>query len=289
MKNWNDYQIILAIARKKTLRKAAEELNVNHATLSRRLDLLNHQFNAVVFERTAKGYLLTELGQTLFAAAEKIENTDLAATRAKQSLGTDLAGKITLSLPPTIGQFLLGDSLYQFTQLYPQIELTIRNTFEIESLDKLEADIVIRGQNHPEEHLVGRRLIPYSLCFYANKEYLLNTPRQDLRWIGKPEDSEFPSWTHESAYKDVPVGLRINDVLGRHQAAVAGFGLTRGACYIADQEASLVRLESAQPVPFQQIWILMHPDSRNTPRIKRLMDFISEYILKQRDLLEGNL
>lgn len=289
MNNWNDYQLILALARNKSLRSAALEMKVNHATLSRRLDVLNRQFDAMVFERTAKGYLLTRLGKSLFDAAEKIEQINLAATRTRNSLGSEFTGRITLSIPPTVGQFLLKDALFEFTQHYPQIELIVHNTFAIEDLDKLEADIVVRGHNKPQEHLVGRRLIPYSLCFYGNRDYLQNTPRESLKWIGKADDPVFPDWTQDTEFSDIPVGVRIDDVLGRHQAAVAGHGLTRGACYMADQEPSLIRLANAEPVPFQQLWILMHPDSRNTPRIKLLMDYVAERIIQQRNLLEGNL
>lgn len=289
MNNWNDYQLILALARNKSLRAAALEMKVNHATLSRRLDVLNQHFDALVFERTAKGYLLTRLGKTLFDAAEKIEEVNRAATRARSAMGSEYAGKITLSIPPTIGQFLLKDSLFEFSRHYPQIELIVHNTFVIEDLDKLEADIVVRGHNRPQQHLVGRRLIRYSLCFYGNRDYLQNTPREALKWIGKPDDSMFPDWTQDTDFRDVPVGIRIDDVLGRHQAAVAGHGLTRGACYMADQEPSLVRLPNVDPVPFQQLWILMHPDSRNTPRIKLLMDYLAEHIIQQRNLIEGNL
>lgn len=287
MKNWNDYQLILALARAKSMRAAAKDMGINHATLSRRLDALNAQYDELVFERTALGYFVTPLGKPLLDAAEQIEKLNLSATRVTSSSGEALAGKITLSVPPSIHEFILKDSIYEFAQLYPQIELTIRNTFAIEDLDQLEADIVIRGQDQPSAHLVGKRLVTYSLCFYGQVEYLNNTSREDLRWIGKINEPEFPSWASDSGFSDVPVGLRIDDVMGRHHAALMGYGLTQGACYMADQEPSLIRLPNATPLAFQQLWVLIHPDLRHTPRIQLLMNFLADKIMSKERLLRG--
>ncbi|MDC0603077.1 LysR family transcriptional regulator [Aliiglaciecola sp.] len=287
MKNWQDYQLILSLYRFGTMRGAADELGVNHATISRRLTQLNREYNGLVFERTVDGYKPTKLGKVIVAAALKVEEIDLVAQRDLQNIDFSLAGQIRLSIPPTIGQFLLMQSLHRFTQMYPEIELIVDHSFRLVDLDRAEADIVVRGENSPPDHLVGRSLCQYSLCFYGQQAYLQNTPRSELRWIGKSSDSTLPNWTMGSGYEDVPVGIRLDDISSRHYAAVAGLGLTRGACYMADSEPSLVRLAGCNPIPFQNLWVLTHPHLRNTPRIKLLMTFLGDTILAHQSVLSG--
>lgn len=286
MNNWQDYQLILSLYRSGTMRGAAGVLGVNHATISRRLTQLNKEYNELVFERTVDGYKPTESGKVLVEAALKIEEIDLLAQRGLQNVDSSLAGQIRLSIPPTIGQFLLMQPLHRFTQMYPDIDLIVDHSFRLVDLDRAEADIVIRGENSPPEHLVGRSLCQYSLCFYGQKSYLQHTPRSELRWIGKSNDNPLPDWTKGSGFEDVPVGIRLDDISSRHYAAVDGLGLTRGACYMADSEPTLVRLAGCKPIPFQNLWVLTHPHLRNTPRIKLLMTFLSDTILAhQTDLL----
>lgn len=288
MKDWDNYRIILALKRAGTLRGAAEQLGVNHATISRRLALINKVYGSPIFERIAGGYRATPLGQELLGSASQIEQITFSADRLHRTKEIGLSGPITLSLPPTIAQYLLLNELDEFTKLYPDIELSLHTSNRRVDLDRSEADVVIRGDNQPPEHLVGRPLFDYYLSYYANRHYLEHTPRAELRWIAKLNDTVQDQWIKNSPFPEVEIGIRIDDIIMRHQSAVAGFGLTRGACYMAEQEPELVRLPGAKPEPAQQLWVLTHPDLRNTPRIKVLMQFLCDAISAKRPLITGS-
>jgi DNA-binding transcriptional LysR family regulator len=287
MKNWDDYRLILALARAKTLRGTATALGINHSTVSRRLTSLNANAATPVFEPVRGGYQPTSFGQTLVDAAEQIEMINLSSERIRRAQEQTLSGRITLSVPTAMGQYLLLDELAQFCGLYPHIDLQIYASYQFANLDKSEADIVVRGTDHPPDHLVGRRLFSYAVSYYCHKDYLEQTPAQDRRWIGRPGDGDNPDWIQRSPYPDIPVGLQLADIDTRHAAAVNGLGLTRGACFMADPDPRLVRLAGAKPNPFQDIWVLTHPDLKNTPRIKALMQLIAATLTAKRDLLEG--
>ncbi|WP_086934145.1 LysR family transcriptional regulator [Agarilytica rhodophyticola] len=287
MKEWDNYRIVLALHRAKTLRGAADELGVNHATISRRLVQINKFYGSPLFERIPGGYRETELGKELIASALKMEEIAFATERHRRANRPDLSGPIKLSIPPTIARYLIFDELLAFSRLHPKIELTLQVTNRQVNLDRSEADVVIRGSQSPPEHLVGRQLFTYSLCYYAAKDYLKNTSEDNYLWIGKENDPAYPEWTKDSPFPEVPVGIRIDDIIMRHDAAAAGLGLTRGACYMADQEPKLIRLPGATPRPAHLLWILTHPDLRNTPRIKILMQYLSEVLLSKQSLVDG--
>lgn len=287
MEDWDHFRVVLALARTKTLRGAAELLGVNHTTVSRRLTSLTHFYQAELFERIGGCYQLTTMGAEVLKAAENIEQVIIDAKRLKRASDVTLSGKITLSLPTAIGQYLLLDELAQFQQSYPNISLNIVGSYQLADLDRCEADIVIRADNNPSEHLVGRRLCNIAVCYYGETEYLANTPSEQLRWIKRPVDDDVKCWIAQSPYPEAEIGLQISDLDLRHNAALAGHGLFRGACYMADPEPRLQRLNNCQAEPFQDLWVLTHPDLRNVPRIKVLMDFISTSLLSKKALIEG--
>ena len=287
MNDWDDYHLILALTRCGTLRGAAEQLNVNHSTVSRRLAALNRKFGFAVFERTVSGYRICEQARVLMSAAEDMEALILSAKRQVKLSEQGLTGDISLSIPYAIGQYLLLDDLFQFTQQYPNINLQIDSSYQFANLDRSEADVVIRGCNSPPEHLVGHRLYPLYLCLYANAKLLKETPRSKWRWIVPPYEGEPPAWIAKTPYADVPIALAIDDVTMRHHAAIAGKGLYRGACYMADPEPTLIRLPQAKPTPAYDLWVLTHPDLKDVPRIKTLVAFLYRAMQAKRALVLG--
>jgi DNA-binding transcriptional LysR family regulator len=55
--------------------------------------------------------------------------------------------------------------------------------------------------------------------------------------------------------------------------AAKGLGMIRGACYIAEQYPELVPVTD-EFTPFQDLWVLTHPELRDTHRIKTVMQFL---------------
>ncbi len=288
MNDWDDYRLILALARAGTMRGAANALGLTHTTVSRRLATLQDA-RGRLFEKGPGGYRATKLGDALIEVAERMERLTLTAMRQQKAFGEDLSGPITLSLPEAIAQYLLLEDLLEFTALYPAVNLTVETSYRFVDLDRSEADVVVRGAQNPPEHLVGRRLFPNCVTYYGDRDYLARTPKEDFRWIAPSVAATDPDWLGNSPYPDAPIALLIDDITARHRALVQGLGLSRGACFMADPEPNLVRLTSQPPVPQQEIWVLTHPDLRQTPRIRALMDFIANAMLKKRDLVLGQL
>ena len=288
MENWDDYRLILALHRGKTLRNAAQQLTLNHSTVSRRLASLNQKYGSDIFDLSPKGYVLTALGQSLLLSAEKIEQFVFDDNRLKRVHQPDLTGEINLSIPPAIGQYLLLDELHSFQQQYPQITLNVQTSYQIVNLDRCEADVVIRVSNQPSEHLVGHRLFPIMLSYYASKQYLMDNSVGDYQWITSTANLT-PSWIEQSPYPTANIAIRIEDLVLRHHAAAQGQGMILGACYIADSMVNLQRIDNKKTFPHQDIWVLTHPDLKQVPRIKLLMTFLTKALRAKEKLINGTL
>ncbi|MCC2616523.1 LysR family transcriptional regulator [Aestuariibacter halophilus] len=276
MENWDDYRLILALHRGKSLRHAAAQLAVNHTTVSRRLVALDNKFGAPVAEATPKGFQLTPLGEALLGVALEMEALVKHNQRIERAMQLDLSGAIRVSVPPALLQYALLDELCAFQQLHPGIALNISSNYQAVDLDDCEADVVVRVSNTPSEHLVGHRLFPITVNYYANPRYLAETPPDKRRWIVDPNTGDPAQWIQHSPFPDVPVGLTIDDLVLRHQAAANGFGLIRGAHYIATQFAELTVVGDQPNAPLMDIWVLTHPDYRDVARIKTLMAYLTD-------------
>jgi DNA-binding transcriptional LysR family regulator len=69
-------------------------------------------------------------------------------------------------------------------------------------------------------------------------------------------------------------------------AALHGAGLACLASFRADREAGLRRIPVPPPVPTADIWLVVHRDSRATPRIHVVLTLITEYVLRLGGKLE---
>lgn len=286
MSDWDDYRLILALARTGTLRAAAVDLGMTHTTVSRRLAMIEDA-RGKVFDKLPGGYQPTRLGEALIDVAGRMESLTQAGARYERAVEQDLSGVVTLSLPEPVAQYLLLEDLFELAETYPRIELRINTSIRFVDLDRLEADVVVRGQQAPPEHLVGRRLFPTCITYYGNRDYLASTPREELRWIAPTSAGMWPDWLESSPYPDAPVALLSDDIVTRHHALVKGLGLARGACFMADPEPDLVRLTDEAPIRQQDFWVLTHPDLRHTPRVRAVMDFMVRAMKSKEALVLG--
>lgn len=284
--DWDDFRLILALARTRTLRGAGAALGTTHTTIARRLTTIQRA-RGDLFEKEAGGYRPTSLGDALVTIAERMESLTLAGERHQRASETGISGSVTLSVPEPVAQYLLLDDFQEFITLYPDINLHVETSDRFVDLDRSEADVVVRGAQNPPPHLVGRRLVPTHVTYYANRDYLANTPRDKLRWIAPASDGMWPDWLETSPFPQAPIAITIDDITARHRALVKGMGLGRGACFMADPEPDLVRLTTDLPVAIQDFWVLTHPDLRDTPRIKVLMQFLTAAMHKKRALITG--
>ncbi len=182
---------------------------------------------------------------------------------------------------------MLLDDFARFRREQPDISLTIKSTYSFADLDRSEADIVIRATQAPPEHLVGRRLFPYFVAHYCGVNYLKTTDIDDRIWIIARDMDQAGDWLEASPFPHVPIGLVVKDATMRHRMAEAGHGMTGGACYMDDPNPALMRIPGTKARPMQDIWVLTHPDLRDTPRIRVVMKFLIEAIMAKRELIEG--
>jgi DNA-binding transcriptional LysR family regulator len=290
--NWEDLRIFLEVARAGSLRRAGFKLGLNHSTASRRIAAIEADLGARLFDRTPSGLSLTDAGRMVLASAERMshEVDDLG----RRLLGHDdrLEGPVRLSMPDHLVGLLMPHFAH-FQESHPEITLDLHVSYESVSLTRREADVALRlVRDQPSaEGLVGRKVSHYVSATYATREYLeqhdLAAEPPTARWIGWGDAESLPEWVRRSPFPTIPTQGSFSDGGAQIAAVIAGMGLAMIPCFLGDRTPGLVRVAGAGDNPGWNIWVLTHPDLRQTARVRVLLDSLYAAFDEQRPLLEG--
>jgi len=81
--------------------------------------------------------------------------------------------------------------------------------------------------------------------------------------------------------------LSTNSVHSAVAAARAGVGALTMSAFLVDGNTDLVRIAGPFKELTLEVWVLSHPDLRNTVRVTALMDHIARQLRLDRALFEG--
>ncbi len=292
--NWDDTRLFLALARSGSARSTAAEQGISHSTVTRRVEHLESDLGARLFDRDVRGYRLTGAGELMMKSALRAEEALLAAERQLQGRDAQLTGEIRFTTANVIAMRLIMDDLVEFTRLYPEIDLNVMTSDDSLNLSRREADValrIMRRSSIPPEDLIGRKLVTIKSCYYASKAYLAeNDPdrsNSSARWIGWDDFERFPAWVKASPFPRLPVYGRLNDVMLQAEAASRGLGLTVLPCFFGDRVEELQRVPNCEPYSSYDIWMLTHPDLRDAARMRTFRTFIAESIERKHGRLVG--
>lgn len=105
--------------------QAAQFLGYTQSTVTTHIQLLEKEFNTVLFERFGHQLMLTTDGERLYDYAEQI--TKLAEDTKNELENFQMPrGPIIIGLPESICVYYLTDVLTEYAALYPDVELKLK-------------------------------------------------------------------------------------------------------------------------------------------------------------------
>ncbi|WKL24526.1 LysR family transcriptional regulator (plasmid) [Sinorhizobium meliloti] len=134
-----------AAARLGSFTKAADELGVTQAAVSRQMHLLEDQLGFPLFHRLHRKIKLTEKGKTLASAAQDAFDL-LAAGVAEISKGEHEA-ELTIAATVAFSHFWLLPRISEFSSQHPEINLRIITQDNMPNIESGDLDVAIRFGN----------------------------------------------------------------------------------------------------------------------------------------------
>ncbi len=284
--DWSDLKLYLSFVRSGSLRAAAEAANTSHATVSRRMAHLSDRAGAQLFFRSGGKLQLTESGQALLETARRVE--DEIAQLERRSFGRDrrLQGPLVITTVDALAVTPFLRLIGEFCTAYPDIDLKLMTTMSLADLDRREADIALRFGATPDDHLVGRKLMPTARAVYAAPDYARRLG-DGAGWISFSPPGSREAWKASTPFPDVPTVLRSTDMRTQQAACRAGLGLVMLPCFQCDPDPDLVRISEPQFSARQDMWLLRHADARDNARVRAIVRFLSEAMPRLAPLFRG--
>lgn len=290
MLDWDDLRFFLALARHGSLSAAARDLHVAQSTMGRRLASLEASLGVRLLNRTPEGYVATQAGEGVRARAERLEQEAMALERDVGGRDTRMAGLVRVTCAETVATHILAPCFASLHMQQPDLMIElIPNPREL-SLSMREADISLRLKRPDQHDLVVRRVGSLGFGLFASSSYLERHGDLDFEGgcpghylITQLEDIQDATQTAWLA--DLAPRARVAMQTSSHEAAVSaaihGGGLACLARFRADKEGGLVRLDVPSRIPSADMFLVVHRDNRQTPRIRVALTHITEWVRRR--------
>jgi len=240
-----------ALARLRSVTQAAEELFVTPSAVSHRVKQLEQIIGTKLFGR-ADFSLTTEDSEYLAHVREGLTTLQKFPGAAGQSANPGKR-KLRLAVTPTFSRSILIPRLRQFTEAYPEIDLTLQVSIPLLDVVAEDADLMVRfgtGRYADVEHvcLMQDEVTPLASPAYVREHGPFETP-EDLEGQALLRSPLEPwrTWfaANRQEWPEPIEGSQFNDIGLMCDAAAAGMGialvrLKLGAPWL--DNGSLVRL-----------------------------------------------
>lgn len=285
----DDLQAFACVARHRSFRKAAQELQLTPSALSHSMSRLEQQLGMRLLHRTTRSVSATEAGELLLQQLlPALGQIDLALEQLNQKRSQP-AGRLRLNVPRAALQLLLAPKLAAWSQAYPDITLEVVGNDALVDIVAEGFDAGIRFDETLQQDMVAVPLGPpigFGVCAapaYLQQHGVPQTPDDLLQHqclqFRFPSGVVFP-WQFARDGKRIALTTRgrliLDDLDLILQAAVAGVGI--GYHYLARIEPHLA---SGQLQLMLQDWLppterlyLYYPRGRNLPAaLRAFIDF----------------
>lgn len=294
--DWNLFRTFLAVADAGSHSAAGRRLKLSHATVGRHIAELERHLGQKLFVRDTDGYALTPAGEHLKHEADAMASAALRAERIAAAEGESPKGVVRVSTAATLAGYWLMPHMKAFHDAYPEIEIEYVTDAWPASVRRREADIVIRLYGPGQENLVGKKIARCGVAFYASKDYAETNglPNSREEWAehtvigfsGAVAETELNRWSNHVT-RAAPTWLRCSSTADQLRAVRQGVGIAVLTCLIGDAHPDLVRIAPEKLFSSTDVWLLAHPDLRQTEPVATVFDFIAERARDDREHLLG--
>lgn len=288
--DWDKLRIFHAVASAGSFTHAGQMLTLSQSAVSRQISALEDEIMTPLFQRHARGLTLTDEGELLYGAVTDVLSRLAQAEEALKNAQEAPRGTLKITASHGIGTYWLVPRLPAFMQECPEVEVHL--VFEDRELDlaQREADLAIRMRAPIQADLIQRKLFSVHYHIYATQEYLdrIGTPAsvEDLPnhivvgygETAAPEIKDI-NWLIETTRRLSRPGakgriVKINNVTGILNAALAGIGLAAIPDYVAAEHPQLVRVMPEVDGPVFEAHLVYADALRQSKRVAAFRDFL---------------
>ena len=290
----DDLLVLLAVGRSGRYVTAADELGLNHTTISRRIAALEQTIGGRLLARSTGGWELTELGREALSAAEAVE-TALRSLAGPAGTRT-LEGVVRMSATDGFSAYIAAPAAAHVQRRHPRVtvEIVAATRRATQQRSGLDIEVVV---GEPQVHRAeAARLGDYRLGLYGSRDYLAahGAPSSRSELADHPLvyfiDSMLQVDDLDLARTFAPAmreSVTSTNVFVHVEATRAAAGLGLLPCFMADRHDDLVRVLPDDVGLLLTYWLVARTETLRRPEVAVLVEAIQARMEDQRDVLLG--
>ncbi|EJF91422.1 LysR family transcriptional regulator [Bartonella melophagi] len=287
--DWDKLRVFHAAAEAGSFTHAAEKLHLSQSAISRQVASLEQDVGVPLFQRHARGLILTEQGEILYRTAYdvlmKLEN---ARSQLNES-SKKPTGRLRVTSTFGMGAGWLAERVHEFLSLYPDMQVQLLLDDEEIDLTIRYADCAVRLHQPQQPGLIQRKLFTVRMHVYASVNYIATYGKPEklseldkhrIISFGEPVPSYLSglNWLEKAGRSDGSLRvsvLQINNIISIKNALMRDFGIAVLPDYIVNNNEQLVRLFSDMiDIPSFDTFFC-YPDAlKNSAKLNAFRDYI---------------
>jgi DNA-binding transcriptional LysR family regulator len=294
--DFNGLAIFAKVVEMRSFARAAAELKVSKATVSKAIGRIEARLGARLINRTSRRLAPTDEGRQLAGRAAHILAEGEAAEGDASAQARAPRGLVRLAAPMSFGVLHIAPLLPEFLTRYPEVSVDLHLSDAMIDLVGDGFDAAIRIAALPDSSFVARRLCEMPRYLVGSPAYLNKHGRPkhplhlaqhrciDYSYTATPETWRF-SKDGKSATVRPSGPLRVNNGDAMMPALIAGIGLGILPEFILREalaDGRLERLLPDWPLPSGAAYWITPPGGPRPKRVEVLADLLVERLAKPR-------
>lgn len=286
--DWDKLRIFHAAAEAGSFTHAADKLHLSQSAISRQVSSLEQDVGVALFNRHARGLILTEQGDILFRTAhEVLMKLESAKAKLAESKETP-TGKLRVTTTVGLGTGWLSARVQEFVELYPDLQVQLILDNEELDLNMRQADCALRLRQPQQPDLIQRRLFTVHFHAYAAPSYIARFGRPEavsdldshrIVNFGEPAPAYL---TDINALEKIgrpdgdprPAIFQINNLVSVMGAVKRGIGIGLLPDYLIDKDSNLVQVLPEMEQPSFDTYFCYPEALKATAKLNVFRDFL---------------
>ncbi|MBO9680261.1 MAG: LysR family transcriptional regulator [Acidovorax sp.] len=269
------------------LAKAADDLHMSSAGLSKQLRALEAHLGVVLLQRTTRRMSLTDTGQAYYAECCRLLDGVDALEKSVREQSQRVTGRLRVNAPLSFALSTLSPLLARFLQRYPELQLDLSMEDRLVDAVGQGFDVSIRlSAALADSSLIARRLASLSQMLCAAPDYLRR--RGTPTAVAQLREHDLLAYSLAHAPGIWPVDgepmpaarVSANNSLMLRDLLVAGQGIGTLPSFLARPAIAagqLVHLALPGPAQPPRHVYAVYPTHRHLqPKVKAFVDFLAE-------------
>ena len=286
--DWDKLKIFHTVAEAGSFTNASTLLNLSQSAISRQIQSLEKDLKINLFERHARGLVLTSNGEYLFKTANDVISKLKEVESNLSEEKNQIKGRLIVTTVVSFGTTWLTPRIKEFMDLHPEIEIElIFNDKELD-LATRQADVAIRMRRPKQLNLIQKKFVDFNYHIYGSNEYLEKNgyPKtlKDLdkhKFItygkGAPSPVYNPDWVLKIGAKDGKKRksvMKVNSVYGLLLAVQSGVGLAALPDYITHNISGITKVLPNEPGKPTETHFVYPASLKNNARLIAFRNFL---------------